>query len=377
MRERERALFGWGLNLVISPQVYYNEPGASYRIGQGVTGDRRQSGCCTVCTITTMPTPYLPVELLDHVVDHLHDTKDALSNCCLVSRSWIPRARKHLFADVWFETKGDLGSWKETFPNPLTSPARYTENLRIDYLHDITAADAELGGWIRDFSRVVHFRLTEHGGWRISLLPFRGFSPAIKSLDIELDTHPLPPTFDIIFSFPLLENLTVGLHGPVIYDGDDSDGLPTVIHPSDPPMFTGSLKLIIAGLKPVIHQLLSLPSGIHFWKLTVTWIHERDISPTTALVERCSHSLESLNIYCNTHGASIRHLFPYSSLTFVSSRVSCTRSLEGDKTQRCDFLAHIPKRWVDHRGNPNHHTQTSRASEGLDSCSSLLDPLQR
>ena len=34
---------------------------------------------------------HLPAETLDHIVDHLHDTKDALRNCCLGSKSWVPR----------------------------------------------------------------------------------------------------------------------------------------------------------------------------------------------------------------------------------------------------------------------------------------------
>ena len=258
-----------------------------------------------------MSTPYLPAELLDHVVEHLHDTRDALRNCCLVSKSWIPRTRKHLFAGIRIETERDLKKWKETFPNPSTSPARYTKTLRIECLYDITGADVEPTGWIRDFSRVVHLRLAECDGRRDTLLPFHGFSPFIKSLDVVFNTRPLPPTFDLVLSFPLLEDLTIMLYGTIIDDGDGSDGLPTVIQPSNPPMFTGSLKLMIAGLKPVIRQLLSLPSGIHFWKLTVTWIHEGDILPTTALVERCSHSLESLNVYCNTDSASIRRLRPY------------------------------------------------------------------
>ena len=53
---------------------------------------------------TTMSNSHLPAEMLDHVVDHLHDARDALRNCCLVSKSWVPRARKHLFADIWFPT---------------------------------------------------------------------------------------------------------------------------------------------------------------------------------------------------------------------------------------------------------------------------------
>ena len=252
-----------------------------------------------------MSTPYLPAELLDHVVDHLQDATDALRNCCLVSKSWIPRTRKHLFADVEFHTEEDPESWQETFPNPSTSPARYTKTLLVQCLPAVTAADAEPGGWIRDFSRVVRLRLIEYDGRRFSLLPFHGFSPVLKSLAVEFDV--LPPTFDLILSFPLLEHLAVKFFRTEIDDGDGSDGLPIAIQPPNPPMFTGSLDLVTTGVKYIIRQLLSLPSGIHFRKLKVMWTHQGDALPTAALVERCSHTLESLDIIRKTPGAPILH----------------------------------------------------------------------
>jgi hypothetical protein len=72
-----------------------------------------------------MSDPHLPAEMLDHIVDHLQDTEYALRSCCLVSKSWIPRARKHLFFDIVFHTAKRLELWKETFPDPSTSPACY------------------------------------------------------------------------------------------------------------------------------------------------------------------------------------------------------------------------------------------------------------
>ena len=253
-----------------------------------------------------MSTPHFPAELLDHVVDHLHDTKYTLRSCCLVSKSWIPRARKHLFANIRFDDKEDLESWKEIFPDPSISPAGYTKTLIVRCLHVVTAADAEVGGWIGGFSRVVHLKLGHNNTSRVSLLPFRGFSPLIKSLHVEFATLPFSHTLDLILSFPLLEDLSVITSDEVVAeDGDGSDGLPTVIQPSNPPMFTGCLKLETTGLKPITRQLLSLPGGIHFRNFTVMWKHEEDISWTAAFVERCSHTLESLDIACDPYGAVI------------------------------------------------------------------------
>jgi len=58
-----------------------------------------------------MSNPGLPPEILDYIVDFLHDNQNALKRCCLVSKSWIPRTRKHLFADIRFEDGTSLELW--------------------------------------------------------------------------------------------------------------------------------------------------------------------------------------------------------------------------------------------------------------------------
>ena len=129
-----------------------------------------------------MSDPHLPPELLDHIVDHLHDTQDALRNCCLVSKSWIPRTRKHLFADIAFHTTESLQSWKAAFPNPSTSPAHYAKTLFIGSSEVVTVADADAGNWIRGFYRVVHLVVDGRAVYPdpdepiISLVLFHGLS---------------------------------------------------------------------------------------------------------------------------------------------------------------------------------------------------------
>jgi hypothetical protein len=260
-----------------------------------------------------MSNPHLPAEMLDHVVDLLHDTKDALRNCCLVSKSWIPHTRKHLFTDIRFRTEEDLESWKKTFPDPSISPACYAKTLFVGCTHIVTAADAEPDGWIRGFSRVVHLEMNDHttsiDGSAISLVPFHGFSPVVTSFHVNFTLLPSSRLVNLIFSLPLLEDLTViTQYEALIDDGDGSDGLSTVVQPSSPPIFTGSLELFLAGgMEPIARRLLYV-GGIHFWKLTLAWFREDLILLTTALVEECSHILESLNITCNLPSTSIQHL---------------------------------------------------------------------
>lgn len=42
----------------------------------------------------------LPAELIDQVIDHLHDDVSSLRACSLTCRAWVPSARFHLFHDV-------------------------------------------------------------------------------------------------------------------------------------------------------------------------------------------------------------------------------------------------------------------------------------
>jgi hypothetical protein len=43
---------------------------------------------------------HLPQELVDHIIDHLHDDPVALSNCARVCRGWLPTSRHHFFSKI-------------------------------------------------------------------------------------------------------------------------------------------------------------------------------------------------------------------------------------------------------------------------------------
>ena len=261
-----------------------------------------------------------PCEVLDHIVDLLHGSQIPLRNCCLVSKSWIPRTRRHLFAEVDFSTAKSLQSWRKTFPDPSTSPARYTKHLFIGCPQEVAAADAEADGWIPSFSRVEHLRLGSWDvitdRWRATFVLLRTFSPVVKSLNAEFYYVSFWHFFDLAFSFPLLEDLAVCGHHDVPANNDgDSDGSSAIDQPSSPPVLTGTLELYSSsGMVPIIHRLLFLPSGIHFRKLIQKWFREGDIPLTMTLVQKCSHTLESLDITCNTaFRTSIGPLRPHGS----------------------------------------------------------------
>ena len=259
-----------------------------------------------------MSSPRLPTELLDQTVDILQDSTNALKSCCLVSKSWIPRVRKHLFANTAFRTPRDLKSWKSMFPDPSTSPARYTKSLFVKLPLVVTASDAEEGGWIRTFSRVVHFNVDIDGtkDWEyLILIPFHGFSPAIKSLLISFSNFPPSRIFNLINSFPLLEDLSViTLNFFLITEGYNLNPRQAETPSSSPPVFTGCLKLSLGcGMDDIVSRLLLQPDGIRFRKLDLSWEFKDDISSTRKLVAMCYSTLESLSIQNSLGGMFVLH----------------------------------------------------------------------
>jgi hypothetical protein len=100
----------------------------------------------------------LPPEISDYIVDLLYDDPETLKRCCLVSKPWVPRARKHLFGKIRFEFSNILDAWREAFPDPANSPAYHTHSLLVGHI-DVAAVDVEEGGWVWEFRNVVRLQI--------------------------------------------------------------------------------------------------------------------------------------------------------------------------------------------------------------------------
>jgi len=244
-----------------------------------------------------MPPP-LPLEILDLIVDSLHDEPDALKACCLASKSWVHRTRQHLFAHVGFSSELHVELWKKAFPDPTNSPAHYTRNLMIYTSQALTSM-----GWIRAFSGLVRLQVDVCGdftfesffgsGEKISFVPLHGLSPTIKSLHLSY-RFPVPTSeiFGLVCSFPLLEDLSL-----VCPDGSKDDRWDI---PLTSPRFTGCLDLDMTGeIRPALRRLLELPSGLHFSKISMTY-YDDEAELMMDLLSKCSDTLEYLGIYYYT-----------------------------------------------------------------------------
>lgn len=242
----------------------------------------------------------LPLEIIDLIVDLLHNEPKALKACCIVSKAWIYRTRKHLFNHVKFRPRGrHVSRWRETFPDLLNSPAHHTQILSIHVTSLITAADVDT---LLTFCGISHLDVdtTRWYDRSFSLLPLHRLSPAVRSLHLTFSSLQSLEILDLICSFPVLEDLTLAGH-----DGWNGYGAWNI--PSTSPRLTGSLELRVgAGIQHITHKLLDFPNGLQFEKISVRWSVPQGIGSTANLVSRCSGTLESLKITNYLKGAFSR-----------------------------------------------------------------------
>ena len=200
----------------------------------------------------------------------------------------------HLFACVEF-TRTSIESWVKAFPHPPSSPTHYTRTLKIRGSWLFTVECPAVGRQIRafPFHNLVYLIMgSKSGGSRVSLVPFHGLSPTIRSLRLQLDQVQPSEVFGLVCSFPLLEDLTLTAFN--FWGRVDGWALP-----STSPRLTGSLWLHTAdgGTSNIMRRLLDLPNGPNFKKIELSCVDDGIGSTlTTDLVSRCSDTLESLDV---------------------------------------------------------------------------------
>ena len=150
--------------------------------------------------------PSLPTDILDLIADH--DEITTLRECCLVSKSWVPRTRRHLFAFLEFDasprSESTLELWMKAFPDPSNSPARYTRGLHLARCLAVTVAISKARRWAHSFNHLIYLEVTTAGvdDHHISFTQLDGLSPSLKSLRLSYSHAPLPELLALICSLP-------------------------------------------------------------------------------------------------------------------------------------------------------------------------------
>ena len=265
-----------------------------------------------------MSKPNLPPEILDRIIDFHNYDPETLMECCLVSKSWVPRARMHLFARIRFRDRNDLELWNTMFPDPTNSPGWYTHTLAVGALGDVGESSRGMQAFPRLEQLIVSCEWANSATAKhtISLIPFHKFAPSLKHLNVSGPHIPAPQIVDIVRSLPLLEDLL--LSGSDI-DGQ-LDGLPAIAPPSTPLTLTGTLDILVSSrIARTLGRVLELPGGLHFQKIQLSLCYAQDIPLVTELVTACSDTLESLDITCKIDGALHPDPLVNQSLTRTSS----------------------------------------------------------
>ena len=201
-----------------------------------------------------MSPPPFPLEIFDLIVDLLHD-KRTLQECCVVSQSWVPRARRNLFSHILFSKYFPIELWMKAFPDPSSSPAHYARILCIDGPTVVAAAGTSARAWVRAMRYIVELRISNGlaDGSPVSLFPLSGLFPVLKSLSIITLYIPPSELLSHICSFPSLKDLELCL----IHDQGTTATFEWSA-PSTPPELTGTLRL--GGyIRSVVRRLLGLP----------------------------------------------------------------------------------------------------------------------
>ncbi|KAF9778127.1 hypothetical protein BJ322DRAFT_1114377 [Thelephora terrestris] len=220
----------------------------------------------------------LPLEILDYIVDFLDDEPQALKDCCLVAKSRVPRARKHLFSEIKIVSLTALNAWWKVFPDSGISPGYRAHSLHLSSIDVISLVVVGGPGWIQPFFSVVRLKM--------------------RSVYETPGSYTSSQFFKLICSLPLLDDLDI----EVYWTGND-DG-PVFKLRASPPL-TGSLSVsLVEGIEYFARGLPALPNGFHFRKVVCTWDFEEDLLWIMALMEGCYNTLEYVEMKRDRHSSS-------------------------------------------------------------------------
>jgi len=242
--------------------------------------------------------PRIPQDVIHEILDHLVDSDlRSLQACALVSKSWIPSCRRHIFHTVDL-TSGMMDRWFDTFPVPEESPAHHVRGLRVSF---------EGVDWFPDkffehapqFTNVQGLFLLQGSCCPVARLPSLWRLPeSVTSLTIGAGGVGLVEIWDIMARLPNLDNFS--LYGSYI-PADRRELLGTGTVPKG--RFTG--KLLLYGTQhasgDVTNMLLEIPTGLHFTHVVISCA-PRCLPSVIRLVEACCKTIVKLSLEIDFYG---------------------------------------------------------------------------
>ena len=245
----------------------------------------------------TVTAPRLPQEIIDEILDHLAAGSDlsSLRSCALVSKSWVPSCRRHLFHTLHF-TPAAAFEWSKTFRVPEESPAPYVKDLHVS----AGGSDRLFFKCTKGFTNVERVTLSGDVEWipKCWRLP-----QSITSLTIDSDASNLVQVGNIMAQLPNLDSLS--LSGDLVpVDRARLVGIGTTLKGK----FGGRLRLTVGYVdRDVLNMLLEIPTGLRFTEVDICGMHGCLLS-TVRLTEACRTTLIKLTYEtssrCRSHPLS-------------------------------------------------------------------------
>ncbi|KAF9646910.1 hypothetical protein BDM02DRAFT_2861371 [Thelephora ganbajun] len=271
-------------------------------------------------------TPRLPQELLDEIMDHLADDFISLRRCSTAARTFVPPCRRHLFRRVVFRPH-NLPTWKTTFPDPSTSPAAYTHEMRIHFASDVPTQLAEYMPYffnVRDLTLIGG--RCENRDWVSSI----GRLPAsIRSLTMKFVSVTNAQVLEIMEQLPNLDDFSLC----TFKGGDFTAGAGEILRGR----YGGKLDLLLMEdfHASIVRSLLKAPEGLGFKSIKAFCNTGDDFPLYVDLVATCRDTLVNLDISVSAEAIIIpskdAHMFDFShhkslehlSFSLLSNFVSC------------------------------------------------------
>ena len=244
--------------------------------------------------------PRIPNEILDEILNHLiadsGSCDDSLRSCSLVSKSWVPSCRRHLFHTIILSSR-NVAKWLKTFPVPQESPAHYVKDLRFSFGGRYGAPEkfSKHTTWFTNVEEMV-LTMTATSSPPKTSFPAR-LPQSVTSLTIRAGNSgvDLMQMQDIMAGLPNLNGLI--LLGPFIARSKSKkllSGSWAVLRGR----FGGGLQIRNGYTnKYVVDMLLETPTGLHFTELQVYAGHAC-LFQTVRLAETCCKTLVSLFFSC-------------------------------------------------------------------------------
>ena len=243
--------------------------------------------------------PSIPQEIVDEILGHLSTdpgSRLSLQACTLVSKSWVPSCRQHLFHTILF-TPENIARWVKTFPVPEESPAHLVRDLRL-LIGARNSVPETFFGYIPWFKNTEGVSILQDAGSHALWIPsFRGLPQSVTSLTIKADRIFLRQIQNIIMWLPNLDDLVFSgsfvavERGALLGIGTNLRG-----------RFGGRLRLTGEySSASLVNVLLEIPTGLHFTEVQIHTTCESLLS-TVRLTEACAKTLVKLSYMVDLHG---------------------------------------------------------------------------